>query len=73
MPDNKQYGLRRCVYCGADFAPVQPSQRFCSGTNHRYLHHARIRPRGRRRDAVRVSDEVYFEVVHLGGAAAPAS
>jgi len=68
MKSDRHIESRRCHHCGAEFAPVQPSQRFCSGTNHRYQDHARIRPRGRRRDTVGIMDRVEVDVVHVAGA-----
>lgn len=54
---------RACAYCGASFKPVRRCQRFCSYTNHRYLHHARIKPRIRRRYTLKIRDRVQIEIV----------
>lgn len=53
---------RACAYCGASFKPVRRCQRFCSYTNHRYLHHARIKPRIRRRYTLKIQDRVEIEI-----------
>lgn len=71
MGDGWRNEERNCRYCETAFQPRRRAQQTCSNGSHRWLYRDRVRPRVKRRDAVKVTDHVQVVVTRVAGSTVP--